>query len=384
MTFDVKIKRRVTRSVRAGSVFIGGSHPISVQSMCATKTQDISKTLNQIRLLEAHGVDLIRVAIDSKRDIEALQELRKETTSNLVVDLQESYRLAESVAPLVNKIRYNPGHLHHHETSRSVHDKVKYIVDVAGAHDCAVRIGVNFGSIDPSQTEVSEGSQEAALNSVNQHVELMDKFGFKNFVVSLKSSNPNDVIEINKRFAEAHPEVPLHLGVTEAGLLPMGEIKSRIAFEHLLALGIGDTIRVSLTLPFDEKYQEVIIGRKIIEDVYAGRFRSVPKFEQKGMNIISCPSCSRVENEAFIKLAQQVYEATQFARNHNLTIAVMGCRVNGPGETDDADLGLWCAPKHVNLKRGEEIVGAFSYEEILPRMLVELNHIISSRNELAV
>jgi (E)-4-hydroxy-3-methylbut-2-enyl-diphosphate synthase len=323
------------------------------------------------------------VAIDSKRDIEALQELRKETTANLVVDLQESYRLAESVAPLVQKIRYNPGHLHHHESSRSVHDKVKYLVDVAGANDCAVRIGVNFGSIDPSQTEVSEGSQAAALNSVNQHVALMDKFGFRNFVVSLKSSNPNDVIEINKRFAETHPEVPLHLGVTEAGLLPMGEVKSRIAFENLLALGIGDTIRVSLTLPFDEKYQEVLIGRKIIDDVYAGRFRSVPKFEQKGMNIISCPSCSRVENEAFVKLAQQVYEVTEFARDQNLTIAVMGCRVNGPGETDDADLGLWCAPKHVNLKRGEETVGAFSYEEILQRMLTELHNIISSREKLA-
>jgi len=377
MAFEVKIKRRVTRSVRAGTIYIGGDHPITVQSMCATRTQDIAKTLNQIRLLEAHGCDLIRVAIDSKKDIEALQELRKETNANLVVDLQESYRLAESVAPFVNKIRYNPGHLHHHETSRSVDDKVKYIVDVAGAHDLAVRIGVNFGSIDPTQAELSEGSQEAALNSVSQHVALMDKFGFKNFVVSLKSSNPNDVIEINKRFAEAHPEVPLHLGVTEAGLLPMGEVKSRIAFEHLLALGIGDTIRVSLTLPFDEKYQEVLIGRKIIEDVYAGRFRSVPKFEQNGMNIISCPSCSRVENEAFVKLAQDVYSATEFARDKNITIAVMGCRVNGPGETDDADLGLWCAPKHVNLKRGEELVGAFSYEEILPRMLLELNSIIS-------
>ncbi len=384
MAFDVKIRRRATRSVRAGSVSIGGNHPISVQSMCATKTQDIAKTLNQIKLLEAHGVDLIRVAIDSKRDIEALQELRKETTANLVVDLQESYRLAENVAPLVQKIRYNPGHLHHHESARSVEDKVKYIVEVAGAHECAVRIGVNFGSIDPTQSEVSEGSQEAALNSVNQHVELMDKFGFKNFVVSLKSSNPNDVIEINKRFAAMHPEIPLHLGVTEAGLLPMGEVKSRIAFEHLLALGIGDTIRVSLTLPFDEKYQEVLIGRKIVEDVYAGRFRSVPKFEQKGMNIISCPSCSRVENEAFVKLAQQVYEATEFARDKNLTIAVMGCRVNGPGETDDADLGLWCAPKHVNLKRGQETVGAFSYEEILPRLLAELNDIISSKDAVTI
>jgi (E)-4-hydroxy-3-methylbut-2-enyl-diphosphate synthase len=384
MSFNVKIKRRVTRSVVVGSVAIGSDHPISVQSMCATKTRDIAKTLDQIRLLEAHGADFIRIAIDSKRDIEALAQLRKETNANLVVDLQENYRLAEVVAPLVNKIRYNPGHLHHHEPGRSVADKVKYLVEVAGQHGCAMRIGVNFGSLDRGVSADSEGSQETALRSVDQHVNLMERFAFKNFVVSLKSSNPNDVIAINKSFAVNYPDIPLHLGVTEAGLLPMGEVKTRIAFENLLALGIGDTVRVSLTLPFEDKYKEILIGRQIIEDVYNGRFRSVPRFEQEGLNIISCPSCSRVENEAFVNLAEQVRESTEFVRDHNITIAVMGCRVNGPGETDEADLGLWCAPKHVNLKRGEETVGAFSYEEIIPRLLVEVESLIANRRKVGI
>jgi (E)-4-hydroxy-3-methylbut-2-enyl-diphosphate synthase len=376
---DVKIVRRKTRTVMAGDFGIGGSSPISVQSMCATKTQDIDKTLGQIRLLQGHGADFIRVAIDSKRDLEALKEIRKETDARLVVDLQESYRLATEVAPYVQKIRYNPGHLHHHQKDVAVKDKVKVITDAAGEHSCAVRIGVNFGSLDPAQTEAHESSQTAALESVEQHIAIMEELGFTNFVVSLKSSNPNDVIDINKEFAARFPLVPLHLGVTEAGLLPMGEIKTRVAFENLLALGIGDTVRVSLTLPFDEKFKEIEIGRKIIEDVYAGRFRSVPRFEHEGLNIISCPSCSRVENEAFVNLAHKVREVTDSLKDKKLTIAVMGCRVNGPGETDEADLGLWCAPKHVNLKKGETLIGAFSYDEILERLLVEIEGLVSER-----
>jgi (E)-4-hydroxy-3-methylbut-2-enyl-diphosphate synthase len=376
----VKIKRRRTRTVLVGDLPIGGEHRITVQSMCATRTQDVEATLRQINLLQAHGADVIRVAIDSKRDVEALEEIRKQTDARLVVDLQENYRLCALVAPFVQKIRYNPGHLHHHERDVPVKDKVRFITDVAGTHGCAVRIGVNFGSLDPSQAATHEDPLEAALESVAQHIGIMEELKFDRFVVSLKSSDPNDVIDINTRFAAQFPDVPLHLGVTEAGLLPMGEIKTRIAFENLLAQGIGDTLRVSLTLPYERKFEEVLVGRKIIEDVYAGRFRSVPRFEQVGLNIISCPSCSRVENEAFVDLAEKVRELTKYAAEQKLTIAVMGCRVNGPGETDDADLGLWCAPKHVNFKRKGELVGAFSYSEILPRLKEELDKLIQERS----
>lgn len=372
------IQRKPTRAVFAGDLKVGDGAPISVQSMCATRTQDIEATLGQIRLLEEHGADIIRVAIDSKADIAALAELRKQTKARLTVDLQESYRLAIAAAPYVQGIRYNPGHMHHHEKELPVSDKVRQVVEAAQRHNCAIRIGINFGSLDPNKKEENEDRLSAALASVEEHLGYMDDLKFTNFVVSLKSSDPNDVIDINKMFAERHPTIPLHLGVTEAGMLPMGEIKTRVAFENLLAMGIGDTLRVSLTLPFPEKFKEIEIGRQIVADVYAGRFRSVPRFENKGLNIISCPSCSRVENTAFVELAAKVRDLAQFAQHHNLTIAVMGCRVNGPGESDDADLGLWCAPRHVNLKRRGELLGAFSYEEILPRVKLELESLIES------
>jgi (E)-4-hydroxy-3-methylbut-2-enyl-diphosphate synthase len=340
--------------------------------MCATKTQDIDATVRQIKLLQDHGADIIRIAIDSRRDVEALAEIRRQVTARLVVDLQESYKLAKSVAPYVQKIRYNPGHLYHHEKNVPVHEKVAYIVNVAREHDLALRIGVNFGSLDPALVGKEEDPLEVALNSAKEHAGYLEDLGFTNYVISLKSSDPNDVMDINLRAAEMFPEVPLHLGVTEAGMLPMGEIKTRIAFENLLVKGIGDTMRVSLTLPHAEKYKEIEVAKAIIADVYAGRFRSVPRFVQQGLNIISCPSCSRVENEAFVELAQKVREMTQEFADRQLTIAVMGCRVNGPGETDDADLGLWCAPTHVNLKRRGELVGQFSYEEIVSRLKQEI------------
>ena len=375
-----QITRRKTRSVKVRDLIIGSAGPISVKSMCATKTQDIPATLNQVSMLVDHGADVIRIAVDSRKDVEALAEIRKATSARIVVDLQESYKLAEKVAPFVDKIRYNPGHLHHHEKNVPVAEKVRFLVQTAKTHNLALRIGVNFGSLDPSQRAENEDPMEAALHSATQHIGYLEELGFQNYVVSLKSSDPNDVIDINRKFAERHPEIPLHLGVTEAGMLPMGEIKSRVAFENLLAQGIGDTVRVSLTLPFDKKYEEVIIGKKIIADIYAGRFRSVPRFEHSGLNIISCPSCSRVENEKFVELAQQVRELAQFAAKEQITIAVMGCRVNGPGETDDADLGLWCAPSHVNLKRKSELLGQFGYDEILPRVKQELEQIIAAKH----
>ena len=169
--------------------------------------------------------------------------------------------------------------------------------------------------------------------------------------------------------------MPLHLGVTEAGLPPEGIIKTRIAFEQLLSRGIGDTIRVSLTVPNARKAEEIEAGRQILADIAAGRPSVVPP--SGGLNIISCPSCSRVENEAFVELAEQVRELTRYAQRHAVTIAVMGCRVNGPGETDDADLGLWCGPHHVNLKRGGQTLGAYPYDRILPRLKEELDRLLA-------
>jgi (E)-4-hydroxy-3-methylbut-2-enyl-diphosphate synthase len=349
--------------------------------MTATKTQDVPATIRQVRILEAAGADVIRIAVDTPRDVEALSEIRRETGANLAVDIQENYRLVESVAPLVQKIRYNPGHLYHIEPKRPIADKVRYIVDVARAHGCAIRIGVNCGSVDPEKLDKYDRDDSIGpmIESALDHCRMLDDLGFDQYVVSLKDSDPNNVIDANIRFAEARPDVPLHLGVTEAGLPPDGIIKTRIAFEQLLARGIGDTLRVSLTLPFDRKGEEITVGRQILDDIANGRFRSVPRFEQHGLNIISCPSCSRVENEAFIDLAESVRAMTEYAKEHNITIAVMGCRVNGPGETDDADLGMWCAPTFVNLKRGETTIGQFRYDEILGRLRTELDKLIGER-----
>lgn len=374
------MKTRQTREIQIGRHRLGGANPIAVQSMAATRTQDIPATLKQVRLLEAAGADLIRIALDNRKDLQALREIRAQTESDLVVDLQENYALAEEVAPLVQKIRYNPGHLHHREPKKSTEQKVAWLAEIAEKNSCAIRIGVNCGSVDPRWLERFPEDDEAALvGSATEHCAILDQLGFKNYLVSLKDSDPNKVIAVNRRFAAERPDVPLHLGVTEAGMPPEGVIKTRIAFEQLISQGIGDTVRVSLTVPFDDKGEEVRVGREILDDIANGRFRSVPKFEQAGLNIISCPSCSRVENEKFVELAQEVRRMTEYAKQYHMTIAVMGCRVNGPGETDDADLGLWCAPTVVNLKKRDQTVGTFSYDEILPRLKQELDLLIANR-----
>jgi len=372
--------RNPTRAVPVGRITIGGGHPIAVQSMCATKTWDVEATVRQIDDLVRAGADLVRIAVDSSRDTAALPAIRDRVAANLSVDLQENYRLAAEVAPHVDKIRYNPGHLYHHEKSKPARDKVAFLAEVADKHDCALRVGVNCGSIDPAKAGQFGGDSVAEMvASALEHCAMLDDLGFRRYVVSLKDSDPAKVVDANRRFAAGRPDVPLHLGVTEAGLPPDGVIKTRIAFEQLVSRGIGDTIRVSLTLPNDRKGDEVIAGRQILDDIAQGRFRSVPENFGRKLNVISCPSCSRVENEAFVDLAEKVRDLASYARDHAVTIAVMGCRVNGPGETDDADLGLWCAPTHVNLKRKADTIGTFGYDEVLPRLKLELDRILAEK-----
>ncbi len=377
----VDIPRNATRPVRIGNTTIGDGHAIAVQSMTATHTQDIDATVAQVNALCAAGADIVRIAVDSGKDAAALAEIRSQTSANLSVDLQENYRLAELVAPHVDKVRYNPGHLYHHETEKPWQEKVRYLASVAEQNDCAMRVGVNCGSVDPAMVtrHAKNDSLSPMLESAWDHCEFLDGLGYTRYCVSLKDSDPQKVIDVNRRFAERRPDVPLHLGVTEAGLPPDGIIKTRIAFEQLISRGIGDTIRVSLTVPNDRKPEEIDAGRQILDDIANGRVRSVVDFNRNALNIISCPSCSRVENEEFIHLAESVKEMTKYAEDYAITIAVMGCRVNGPGETDDADLGLWCGPKYVNLKRRSEALGQFTYDEILGRLKLELDALIATR-----
>ncbi|MXW47134.1 MAG: (E)-4-hydroxy-3-methylbut-2-enyl-diphosphate synthase [Gammaproteobacteria bacterium] len=377
----MKIKRNPTRTVQIGNTSIGAGKPIVVQSMCTTHTRNAEETATQVTELSKAGAGIVRIAVDNKRDAQALEEIRDITDANLTVDLQENYRLAAVVAKHVDKIRYNPGHLYHHERKKPILEKVQFLADVASENDCAMRVGVNSGSVDPEKKHLFDENDAVSpmVSSALDHAEMLDRIGFYRYCVSLKSSRPDRVIEANKMFAKQRPEVPLHLGVTEAGMPPDGIIKTRIAFEQLFAEGIGDTIRVSLTLPEAEKYREVIAGKEILEDFAAGRVRSVVRFDPDRLNIISCPSCSRVENEAFIDLARQVKAITEDLQDEAITIAVMGCRVNGPGETDDADLGLWCGPNFVNLKKGEQKVGAYRYNEILPELRAQIDKLIEER-----
>ena len=371
---------RKTRKIDIGGTMVGGDAPIVVQSMCATRTTDIDETIKQAHQLANAGAGIVRIAVDNEKDAAALKEIRSQTKGVVLsVDLQENYKVADKVAPHVDKIRYNPGHLHHIDKKRTVPEKVKWLVEVARDNNLAIRIGVNCGSVAPAFLEKYPGDQlKAIVESAAYHCELMEEFGFDRFVVSLKDSDPAKVLDANRRFARRRPDVPLHLGVTEAGLPPAGITKTRLAFEKLLADRLGDTIRVSLTLPNERKHEEVVVGHQIIDDVAAGRFISVPDFGT-GLNIISCPSCSRVENEKFVELAQEVKALTSYAAQYRITIAVMGCRVNGPGETDDADLGLWCGPTTVNLKRKARKLGNFKYDEVLGRLRLEVDKLIAER-----
>ena len=390
--------KTMTRIIQVGTVKIGGGLPIVLQSMTATKTTDIETTAETCQRLADAGAGIVRVAVDTLHDAEAMQKIRKRTTANLSVDLQENYRLAEIVAPFVDKIRYNPGHLHHAEPEVPWQKKVERIVQIARQHDCALRIGVNCGSLDPAfsktthpnplpegegthllppggrQPTFQDSSIDIAISSALQHAEFIDSLGFNRFCVSIKSSDPRAVLFANRQFTAKRPDVPIHLGLTEAGLPPQGIKKSRAALEPLLAEGIGDTLRVSLTVPNDRKAEEIAAGNLILQNVASGIV--LTDWQPEVVNIISCPSCARVENERFVMLSEQVREATRLL-NVPLTIAVMGCRVNGPGETDHADIGLWCGKNQVNLKRGSTLVGSFGYEEVIEKMLEEVEQLCS-------
>lgn len=379
------LNRRRTRAMRVGTVTIGGEASLVFQSMCATKTTDIVATAATARCLSQAGAGIVRVAVDTPADAAALVEIRAELPDsvNLSIDLQENYPLIEKAAPSIQKARYNPGHLHHRDAQTPWQEKVRWMVDVAMRYDLALRIGVNCGSVDPAiAAKFPQGDDlSALLASAVEHAEFLESIGFDRYCVSLKDSEPATVVELNRRFALAMPHVPLHLGVTEAGMPPEGILKTRLAFEPLLREGIGETMRVSLTVPNEDKSQEIEAARQMVAEIAAGHFLTdTQKMAFSGrLDIVSCPSCARVENGRFVELAQKIREITRPYAEYPIRIAVMGCRVNGPGETDDADLGLWCGADRVNLKCGRQTLGTFSYEEIESRFLAELQNLLSTR-----
>ena len=339
------IQRRHTRQIQIGTVAVGGDAPISVQSMTKTDTRNVAATVAQIHELQAVGCDIIRSAVPDMEAADALGAIRRDIDIPLVADIHFDYRLAlKAIEQGVDAIRFNPGNI-------GSDDRVKALVDAAGTRNVAIRIGVNAGSLEKDLlAKYGSATAEAMVESALRHVELLEKFGFTNLKISLKASDVPRTVEAYRLMAQK-TDYPLHVGVTEAGTLNAGTVKSSVGLGILLADGIGDTIRVSLTgSPLDE----VRVGYEILKSLH---------LRQRGVVITSCPTCGRTEVD-LISLAEQV-ERRLAHLAYPLHVAVMGCVVNGPGEAKDADIGL-AGGKGVGLifKQGE-MLGTFPEHDLL-------------------
>ena len=314
------IKRRKTREVKIGDLIIGGEHAITVQSMTTTKTDDITGTLKEVERLEEAGCHIIRITVPDKAAAKALYEIKKRMNVPLVADIHFDYRMAlEAVDAGADKIRINPGNIGGKARVKEFLNKVK------GAN-LPIRIGVNAGSLEKDLIEkYSFPTAEAMVESAQRHIDICREHGFEDIIVSLKASDVNLMIGAYSLFSQRY-DYPLHLGVTEAGPAKSGTVKSAVGLGNLLANGIGDTIRVSLT---DDPVEEVHVGFEILKSL---------GLASKGVSIVSCPTCGRLEVDLF-KIAGEVEEELKDVKTP-MTLALMGCAVNGPGEATHTDLGI--------------------------------------------
>ncbi|WP_341707609.1 flavodoxin-dependent (E)-4-hydroxy-3-methylbut-2-enyl-diphosphate synthase [Halopseudomonas sp.] len=320
MQHESPVKRRISRQIKVGSVLVGGDAPISVQSMTNTETCDVAATVEQIRRLEAVGADIVRVSVPSMEAAEAFGEIRKQVDIALVADIHFDYKIALRVADLgVDCLRINPGNI-------GREDRVKAVVDAARHNGIPIRIGVNAGSLEKDlQKKYGEPTPAALVESALRHVEHLDRLDFQDFKVSVKASDVFMAVDAYRLLAK-QIEQPLHLGITEAGGLRSGTVKSAVGLGMLLAEGIGDTIRISLAA---DPVEEIRVGFDILKSL---RLRS------RGINFIACPSCSR-QNFDVVKTMNEL-EARLEDVLTPLDVAVIGCVVNGPGEAKEADIGL--------------------------------------------
>lgn len=312
--------RILKREIKIGNKLIGKNNPIAIQSMTNTNTKDIESTVKQINELEKNGCDIVRIAVTDLVEAEYISKIKKQTNIPLVADIQFNYKLAiECVKNGIDKIRINPGNIGNE-------DKIREVVESCKHYGIPIRIGVNGGSLQKDLLETyGKKTTDALVESVMQNINILEKFNFNDIVISVKSSDVPMMIESYTRISKL-VDYPLHLGVTEAGLFLSGAVKSSVGIGTLLYNGIGDTIRVSLT---DDPVNEVKVAKEILKSL---------NMYNKGVNLISCPTCSRTKFN-LIKLANQVEELTKDL-DKNLTIAVMGCAVNGPGEAREADIGI--------------------------------------------
>ncbi|EFI42267.1 4-hydroxy-3-methylbut-2-en-1-yl diphosphate synthase [Peptoniphilus sp. oral taxon 386 str. F0131] len=314
------IDRKKTKQIKVGNVLIGGDAPISVQSMTNTITKDINSTISQINLLESYGCDLIRFAVNDLEDASAIRKIKNGIKIPTIADIQYDYRLALASAENgIDCLRINPGNI-------GAKWKVEEVVKACKYHDIPIRIGVNSGSIKQEFIDMYKGVNENSIcYSALEEIEILESMSFYDIKVSLKASNVNLSINSYKKFSE-FSDYPLHLGITEAGPSFNGTIKSSVGIGSLLAMGIGDTIRVSLTA---DPIEEVKVGREILKSL---------GLLKEGIEIISCPTCARTK----INLIDMVEKAQDklYSMNKNIKVALMGCPVNGPGEAKEADIGI--------------------------------------------
>ncbi len=353
------ITRRKTRKINVGSVIIGGYAPVAVQSMCNTDTRDAEATLAQIQQLEQAGCELVRLAVPDEESAVALGKIRKGTTLPLVADIHFDHRLAlEAVRQGVDGLRINPGNI-------GTKEKVSEIVQACKDRGIPIRIGVNAGSLEKHLIEKYQHPTPAAIvESAFGHLRILEDLRFSDIKVSLKASDVMTTVAAYRLFSEKS-DYPLHIGISEAGTLFSGTIKSSVGLGILLAEGIGDTMRVSLTA---DPVEEVRVAYEILKAL---------KIRQRGVNIISCPTCGRTEID-IIGLAEEV-ERRLASVKEPLTIAVMGCVVNGPGEAREADVGIAGGKGIGLLFRHGDIVKKLDEKELADVLVREVEEIVRNK-----
>lgn len=337
------MKRIKTKKIRIGNIEIGGDSPVSVQSMCNTDTRDVASTVNQINELTENGCEIIRVAILNKEAAQAISAIKKQINMPLIADIHFDWRLAvESINNGVDGLRLNPGNIGKREY-------IEKVVTLAKEREIPIRIGINSGSLEKEIAESNIDKADKLVQSALKHVKILEDLDFDLIKISLKSSSVPVMIDAYRKISGI-VDYPLHLGVTEAGTLKSGLIKSSIGIGSLLSQGIGDTIRVSLT---ENPIEEVFVGYEILKAL---------NLRQKGLNFISCPTCGRCQID-LIKLAKQVEERYKNI-DKPLTIAVMGCAVNGPGEAKSADIGIAGGIKEAYIFKKGEIIRKVPEKEV--------------------
>lgn len=346
-------KRRLSKEVSVGSLKIGGNNPISIQSMTNTDTRDAKATIDQIKRLEEVGCDVVRVAVPDMEAAKNIGEIKKNVNIPIIADIHFDYRLAlEAIDQGVDGVRINPGNI------GSI-DRVKMVVNKCREKNLKIRIGVNGGSLEKELLEkYGSATAEALVESAMGHVKILEDLDFHNIVISLKSSDIYTAVEAYTLMSEK-VDYPLHLGITEAGGIKKGTIKSSIGVGSLLMNGIGDTIRISLT---GDPVEEIHVGKDIL--------RSLNLLNDK-IKIVSCPTCGRC-NIDLISVANEVEERIKDI-NKDMTVAIMGCAVNGPGEAREADIGIAGGKGEGLLFKKGEIVRKIKGDSLVKELLEEID-----------